>query len=271
MRTRGPMVTYAKDVGLAYYRSRIASCESLSHEQETQLVDAWRRGDQRSGERLIESSLRHVLSIAREYRRWGVAMDDLVQQGNIGLLKAAQRFDPSQEVALKTYAAYWIRAEIRDYVVRGYRIVRLGTTRSERTALGAYRTSSVQSVEELAERSGMPEARCRLLWPLLANGDRSLDAAPVGGVPARELLRDARPDPERCAIERQTQAEASERVTRALGALSEREQKIVWARVAAEEPETLEALGKRMGVSRERVRQLESRAREKLREALEVA
>ena len=150
------MGTYARDVGFTYYRSRIARCEALSHEQETQLVEAWRRGDQRSGARLIESGLRHVLSIAREYRRWGVAMDDLVQQGNIGLLKAAQRFDPSQQTSLKTYAAYWIRAEIRDYVVRSYRIVRLGTTRTERRALRVFRTRAVQTVEELAEQSGMP-------------------------------------------------------------------------------------------------------------------
>src|SRR5262249_41048563 len=142
---------------------------------------------------------------------WGVAIDDLVQQGNIGLLKAAQRFDPSQQVSLKTYAAYWIRAEIRDYVVRSYRIVRLGTTRSERRALRAYRTSSVQSVEELAQRSGMPEARCRLLWPLLAHGDRSLDAVPAGGSPARDSLRDARPDPELQAIEREAQSQARAR------------------------------------------------------------
>lgn len=265
------MGTYAVDRGFAYYRSRVAACDALSAEQEGDLARQWRAGHARAGAQLIEANLRHVIHIAREYRRWGVPVDDLVQQGNIGLLKAAERFDPSQEVCLKTYAAYWIRAEIRDYVVRSYRIVRLGTTRSERRALRAYRTSSVESVEELAERSGMPEARCRLLWPLLAHGDRSLDAAPAGGVPARELLRDARPDPERCAIEHEAQVQSSERVTRALAVLSEREQKIVWARVAAEEPETLEALGKRMGVSRERVRQLESRAREKLREALEVA
>ena len=244
------MGTYAKDVGLAYYRSRIANCEALSHEQETQLVEAWRRGDQRSGERLIESSLRHVLSIAREYRRWGVAMDDLVQQGNIGLLKAAQRFDPSQQTSLKTYAAYWIRAEIRDYVVRSYRIVRLGTTRTERRALRVFRTRAVQTVEELAEQSGMPPARCALLWPLLAHGDRSLDSAPAGGVPGIDMLRDGGPDPERIALTREAEAHAQQRVARALGALSEREQGIVWARLAEEEPETLEQIGKRIGVSR---------------------
>ena len=265
------MATYARDNGSAYYRSRIATCEPLSHAQETELVIAWRAGNARAGSRLIESNLRHVVTIAREYRRWGIAMDDLVQQGNIGLLKAAQRFDPDQETSLKTYAAYWIRAEIRDYVVRGYRIVRLGTTRTERKALRAFRTSSVQTVEELAARSGMPEARCRLLWPLLTHGDRSLDSAPAGGVPAREGLRSEALDPERLALQREAHASTCQRVERALTVLSEREQRIVWARLAEEEPETLEQIGKRIGVSRERVRQLEQRARQKLLEALAPA
>jgi RNA polymerase sigma-32 factor len=265
------MSTYVTDAGLTHYRSRVAVCEPLSHEQETALVTAWRAGDARAGTRLIEANLRHVIGIAREYRRWGVAMDDLIQQGNIGLLKAAQRFDPSQETSLKTYAAYWIRAEIRDYVVRCYRIVRLGTTRTERRALRAFRTSAVASVEELAERSGMPEARCRMLWPLLAQGDRSLDVAPAGTTPAREMLRGDGLDPELIALEREAAAARCQRVELALGALSEREQHIVWARMAEDEPETLEQIGKRIGVSRERVRQLEQRARDKLRDALVTA
>ena len=263
------MATHAADRGLWHYHSRVAGRAALSLDEEAALARAWRGGDQHAGTRLIECNLRHVFVIAREYRRWGVPMDDLVQQGNIGLLKAAQRFDPEQAVSLKTYAAYWIRAEIRDYVVRTYRIVRLGTTRSERRALRAYRTSSVDSVEELAARSGMPEARCRLLWPLLAHGDRSLDAAPAGGgAPPRDQLRDDHPDPEHVALEREAQAQAGARLKHALAALSQREQHIVWARVAADEPETLEQIGARMGVSRERVRQLEARARGKLRAAL---
>jgi RNA polymerase sigma-32 factor len=264
------MGTYARDNGLSYYRSRIAACDALTNDQEAQLATAWRAGDSRAGSRLIEGNLRHVITIAREYRRWGVAMDDLVQQGNIGLLKAAQRFDPSQQTSLKTYAAYWVRAEIRDYVVRSYRIVRLGTTRTERRALRAFRTSSVQNVEELAARSGMPEARCKLLWPLLAHGDRSLDSAPPGGVPAREALRGEGLDPEHLAMQREARTETNLRIEHALSVLSEREQRIVWARLAEDEPETLEQIGKRIGVSRERVRQLEQRARQKLRDALEA-
>ena len=184
------MGTYVADEGWARYRARAAQHESLSSEQEAALARAWRAGDERAGARLIECNLRHVVAIAAEYRRWGVPCDDLVQEGSIGLLKAARRFDPTLACSLKAYASYWIRAELRDYVVRGYRIVRLGTTRTERRALRAFRTTNVESAEQLAERSGMPQSRCMLLWPLLSHGDQSLDTAPASGVPARERLRD---------------------------------------------------------------------------------
>ena len=235
----------------------------------------------RAGTRLVQGNLRHVVAIAHEYRRWGVPIDDLVQQGCMGLLKAAQRFDPAVLPAanspergsgsLRAYAAYWIRAEIRDYVVRSYRIVRLGTTRTERRALRAYRTRAVRTVEELAAESGMPMARCEQLWPLLAQGDRSLDFAVDGRLPGRELLRDEQPGPEARAIRREECEGARTRVTEAMATLSERERRILWARLAADEPETLAQVGKRLGVSRERVRQLESRAREKMRVALGAA
>jgi len=262
------MGAHAAESRQSSYRSRVSACEVLTAAEEIALARRWHAGDERAGARLIECNLRHVIAIAHEYRRWGAPIDDLVQQGSIGLLKAARRFDPAQGLTLRTYAGYWIRAEIRDYVVRCYRIVRLGATRTERRALRAYRTSAVQNVEELAERSGMPEARCRLLWPLLAQNDRSLDNAGTSGTVGRDLLRDQRPDPEALAIARQNEDSARDRVKRALRVLSERERRIVWARLATEQPETLEQLGKRLGVSRERVRQLESRARLKLRDAL---
>lgn len=262
------MAAYVRETSSDRYRSRVTSSAGLTLEQEVELAERWRNGDARAGGLLIEANLRHVATIAREYRRWGVAYDDLMQQGSIGLLKAAQRFDPTQGNSLRVYAGYWIRAEIREYVVRCYRIVRLGSTRSERRALRAFRTSAVQNVEELAERSGMPEARCRLLWPLLTHGDRSLDASPNGATPHGEMLRAVEPDPEKQALANEAQQAASSRVQRALAVLSDRERHIVWARMASDEPQTLEHIGKKLGVSRERVRQLEDRAKTKLREML---
>ena len=274
------MALYASSTRWAIDRSSAGRFESLTPEQEAELARQLRAGDERASSRLIQGNLRHVVAIAHEYRRWGIPIDDLVQQGCLGLLKAAQRFDPSVVPpqsnpergtgSLRAYAAYWIRAEIRDYVVRSYRIVRLGTTRTERRALRAYRTRAVRTVEELAEQSGMPRARCEQLWPLLVQGDRSLDFASEGRLPGRELLRDEHPGPEACAIRNEESEGARSRVTEALATLSDRERRILWARLAADEPETLAQVGKRLGVSRERVRQLESRAREKMRAALQA-
>jgi RNA polymerase sigma-32 factor len=246
--------------------------------EEAALASAVRRGERGAAERLITSNLRHVHAIAQEYRRWGVPIDDLVQQGCLGLLKAAERFDPTSidgdargGGSLKAYATYWIRAEIRDYVVRGYRIVRLGTTRTERRAVRAYRTSAVNSAVELAANSGMPEARCEQLWPLLTRGDISLDFTPTGRPSAGEQLRAEQLDPEAMAMARQERGLAQERVARALSDLSDRERRILWSRLGSDDPETLEQIGKQLGVSRERVRQLESRACEKVRRALDAA
>ena len=253
----------------ALYKARVANIETLDSDGEAALAIAWKKGNRRAGDRLIESNLKHVIAIAREYRRWGVPLDDLVQQGNIGLLKAAERFDPSQKTSLRTYAAYWIRAEIRDYVVRGYRIVRLGTTRTERRAMRAFRSTAIDTVEELAEHSGMPLARCQMLWPLLKSSDRSLDHTPrAGAAPPREHLRAETPAPEEVLCAREEEEGRQKLVGGALDTLSDRERRIVRARMMTEEPATLEQLGKRIGVSRERVRQLETRAKDKIRDAL---
>lgn len=254
--------------GLARLRRRIAASPGLESQEETELAAAFQAGDMRAGEKLIAHNLKHVLSIALEYRRWGVPVEDLVQQGSMGLLHAARRFDPARAACLRTYAAYWIRAEIRDYVVRSHRIVRLGTTRTERRAMRAFRSTPVANAAELAERSGMPLARCELLWAVLVQRDRSLDAPTPTGMIGRDLVPASTPDPEACAVEHQERVHTSALASRALGALTERERCIVQARMMAEEPETLDRLGARLGVSRERVRQLETRARQKMHDAL---
>jgi len=170
------MTIIVSATALDRYRASLRRVEILDAESERELAQSWADGNQPAGARLIESSLPFVISIAREYRRWGVPLEDLIQQGNLGLLKAASKFDPEKNCRLITYAAYWIRAEIRDYVVRSYRIVRLGTTRTERRAMRAFRRKTFESAQTLAEESGMPLRRAKQLWPLLARGDVSLDA-----------------------------------------------------------------------------------------------
>jgi RNA polymerase sigma-32 factor len=266
---RGVSTTISSQkTSLDRYRTSLEGLEPLASHVERDLALRWRAGDPLAGKRLIEASLPFVIRIAREYRRWGAPLEDLIQQGNLGLLKAAQKFDPEKQCRLITYAVYWIRAEIRDYVVRTYRIVRLGTTRTERRAMRAFRRSGAENVSDLAAESGMPEARAQMLLPLLKQGDMSLDATYTDRGPAVDRLGDGGETPEDLLLTRDTKSGVREALELALVDLNPRERRIVEARMIAEDPQTLEALGREMGVSKERVRQIEERAREKLRERL---
>jgi RNA polymerase sigma-32 factor len=262
------MTTSTQPTALDRYRASLRRVEILDAKAERELAQQWADGDQRAGAALVESSLPFVISIAREYRRWGVPLEDLVQQGNLGLLKAASKFDPEKNCRLITYAAYWIRAEIRDYVVRSYRIVRLGTTRTERRAMRAFRRKAVESPEALAEESGMPLNRAKQLWPLLTRGDTSLDASVSDAPAVMERFSYTQPTPEEDVARSEAVHHVREELDSAMASLTDRERRIIEARILSDEPETLEALGKEMGVSKERVRQLEVRARLKLRDKL---
>ena len=263
------MTIIVSATALDRYRGSLRRVEILDADSERELARSWADGNQSAGARLIESSLPFVISIAREYRRWGVPLEDLIQQGNLGLLKAASKFDPEKNCRLITYAAYWIRAEIRDYVVRSYRIVRLGTTRTERRAMRAFRRKTFESAQTLAEESGMPLSRAKQLWPLLARGDVSLDATVTDAPTAMERMSYTQPTPEESVARSQSVDHVRAAMQSAMESLTAREQRIVEARILSDEPCTLQALGREMGVSKERIRQLEVRARQKLRERLE--
>jgi RNA polymerase sigma-32 factor len=231
------------------------------------LIRAFQGGDLRAGDALIRSQLGLVRSIAHGYRLWGVAVEDLVQQGCIGLLKAMQRFDATRTQSLQSYAGYWIRAEIREYVVRTYRIVRLGSTRTERKALRTYRVRAIESVEQLAKESGMPITRCEQLWPLLSRGDTRIDDTRQCAAPLDRLTCNPY-DPEVLALQSERIDQLRIRVEGALSLLSDRERRIVEARMMSDEPRTLESLAAEFGLSRERVRQLEAAAKAKIKERL---
>ena len=255
---------------LRAYRESLAGVRALDRETERDLAHRWRDGDQRAGCRLVEACLPFVISIALEYRRWGVPLEDIIQQGNLGLLKAASKFDTKKECRLATYAAYWIRAEIREYVVRAFRVVRLGTTKGERRALRAYRRLQTTDPVALAEISGLSEERVRLLLPLLSGREMSLDAGTNDMPPAIDRLASTSMSPEDEASGHEITAQAARAVRNAVGELDEREQMIVKERLMTEDPPTLQELGNRLGVSKERVRQLEERARSKLRGELQA-
>lgn len=265
------MGTTLERAAFSVYRTQLGNQTTLTPEMEHDLALRWRKGDRDAGRKLIEACLPFVMTVALEYRRWGLPMEDIVQEGNIGLLKAAERFDPERGCRLATYAAYWIRAEIREHVARGYRIVRLGSSKSERRALRIYRKTHERDPRALAELSGLTEERATELLPLLMARDVSLDrtAGPDEGLSPADRLPspDESPEDEACAAdERQWLSEA---LTQAISELSPRERQIMNQRWLTEEPMTLEQLGADFGVSKERVRQIEERAKKRIRERME--
>jgi RNA polymerase sigma-32 factor len=262
------MGSYDEVASLRAYRQSLTHIAPLSREDERTLARRWAAGDRKAGDAIVRGCLPFVVSIALEYRRWGVPLEDIVQQGNLGLLRAAKKFDLAKECRLATYAAYWIRAEIREYVVRAYRVVRLGTTKSERRALRLYRTTQDTSAETLAKASGLSIERVEQLLPLLAARETSLDANTNGAPAVSERLVAAGRSPEEEAGASESRSRTETAVHAALGVLNERERLIVEKRIMAEEPATLQELGARLGVSKERVRQLEERAYGKLRSTL---
>jgi RNA polymerase sigma-32 factor len=253
---------------LAAYHGDLSQVSPLDRETERALALQWLAGDEDAGRRIVEACLPFVISIALEYRRWGVPLEDIIQQGNIGLLRAARKFDLAKDCRLATYAAYWIRAEIREYVVRGFRVVRLGTTKGERRALRAYRTTGETDPERLAAVSGLSVERVVGLLPILTARESSLDASSGDNAPAIDRLAGQEPSPEDASSARELQHRAEAAVAEALSLLSDREQMIIRERMMSEDPATLETLGETLGVSKERVRQLEARAKGKLRESL---
>jgi len=249
---------------LSTYRAEVSGKRALSAELELSLVAAWRSGDQRAGHQIVEACLPFVMTIAHEYRRWGVPMEDIIQEGNIGLLKAATRFDPCRGCRLVTYAAYWIRAEIRDYVVRVYRVVRLGASKGERRALRIYRRTRERDPQALAEASGLSQARVEQLLPLLVARDSALDMPEATGLSLSERLPNGEPTPEDVVADKDEGDKLEHALLRAIEELPPREQHILRARWLTEDPQTLEQVGVHFGISKERVRQLEERAKARL-------
>jgi RNA polymerase sigma-32 factor len=268
---RGGTMRFAQSTdSLTRYKSSLAGVAPLDRQTERDLARKFLKGDRRSGDALVAACLPFVVSIALEYRRWGVPLEDIIQQGNLGLLRAAKKFDPERDVRLATYAAYWIRAEIREYVVRAFRVVRLGTTKAERRALRAFRAGEA-NVERLAEMSGLSVERTEQLLPMLMGRESSLDARTDDGGSPQDRLASTRPSPEEETQANEEQKRAHAAIGDALVTLSDREKLIIKERMMTDDPPTLQALGDRLGVSKERVRQIEERAKSKLRERLSQA
>jgi RNA polymerase sigma-32 factor len=257
----------------------------LEREEEQRLAVMWKRDrDQEALHRITTAHMRLVIAMAAKFRHYGLPMGDLIQEGHVGLLEAAARFDPEREVRFSTYAAWWIRASIQDFILRNWSIVRGGTSSAQkslffnlrrlraRLAQGASNLSISGVYKEISAALGVSEADVALMDSRLSGPDTSLNAPLVddGGSSAERsdfLVSDA-PLPDEVVGELIDVERRSDWLKSALEVLNARELRIIEERRLTDDGATLEALGETLGISKERVRQIETRALEKLKAAL---
>ncbi len=271
------------DTGLARYLEEIRRFPMLAADEEYRLAKRLREdGDAASAETLITSYLRFVGKVAMSYRFYGLPIADVIEEGNIGLMTAVSRFDPDRGCRLATYANWWIRAAIQDYVLRSWSLVRMGTTNNQKklffglrrtkARLAAYEDGDLHPghVTAIATLLGVHDREVVAMNRWLA-GDRTLNAPianEAGAVEWLDLLVDGQPSPEDALVAHEQETGRHAALYRALGRLKPRERHILEARRLWEEPMKLEALAAEYGVSRERIRQIELRAFEKVQEAI---
>lgn len=231
--------------------------------------------------RLVTSNLRNVVRIAMDYAGYGLPIEDIVQEGTIGLMVAVKKFDPYKGNRLMTYAVWWIKAMIHDYILRFYSQVKLGTTKlQKRLFYGLNRLSAEEEVVDgnISDRTQAISARLDAdpqqveeIITRLTYRDQSLDTplAEDSEASFMDLLADSRSNPEDHVMERERTSLVTDQVHQAIATLSDREQDIVRQRLMAERPQTLEDLGRQYNISKERIRQIENNVKNKLRKALE--
>ncbi|GAD55618.1 RNA polymerase factor sigma-32 [Limimaricola cinnabarinus] len=264
--------------------------ELLDAETELRLAYAWR--DQRcekSLHRLITAYMRLAISMASKFRRYGAPMNDLIQEASLGLMKAADKFDPDRGVRFSTYAVWWIKASIQDYVMRNWSMVRTGSTSSQKSLFFNMRRVQARIEREaaaegreldgatlrkmIAKEVGVPLADVEMMEGRLSGSDFSLNATQSAEDEGREWIEALVDDGEQAAELVQNSHDTDmlrQWLLSALSALNAREQFIVRERKLRDAPRTLESLGDELGLSKERVRQLEAAAFGKMRRSLET-
>lgn len=260
----------------------------LGRDEERELARRAEAGDADAAGRLIASHLRFVIKIARRYRGSGLPMSDLIQEGTVGLIRAVRRFNPDRGVRLSTYAMWWIRSAIQDHVMHSWSLVRMGTTNAQKALIlrlrqvtaeliGGAEGLSDEITARLAKSFGATANEVATLARRLAGGDWSLDqpmAGPGGDGDQRtwmDCLTSDAPTPEQAVAEANERRFVSDIVGKALAMLPPREQLVIRKRYFEEVRQTFEAIGRELGVSKDRVRQLETRALAKLRDLLQPA
>ncbi len=261
---------------LKTYLNEIERYPVLTREQELELANRYKGGDDDTAVNdLITSNLRFVIKVALGYRNYGIKVMDLVQEGNIGLIKAVEKFDPDKGYRLISYAVWWIKAYIQNHIIRSWSMVKMGTTQAQRKLF--YRVGDLpeatdfdihlDNVSKLADRINVTDDEVIDMAARLKARDLSLDE--LLGDSSRDsfadTLRDERADQERDLAEKQELQNLKRWVDEAVDKLNPREKYIVERRILSDEPETLKELGKHFGVTRERARQIERAALQKLK------
>ena len=259
------------------------SAPLLSRERELDLARRWRcRQDERALHELIRSYLRLVVSTAGRFKHYGLPMSDLVQEGVVGLMQAAARFEPERDVRFSTYASWWIRSAMQDFILRNWSVVRTGTTAAQKSLFfnlrrlrariddGRFAGLDDAGKAYIAQELAVDVREVEAMEMRLMGGDQSLNAtiSPTGEDVWQDCLADDRPGPEEIVTGAHDGRQRSRWLALSLAELSERERTIIHERRLREDGRTLEELGLRLGISKERVRQIESRALQKLKSAL---
>ncbi|HCI48417.1 MAG: RNA polymerase factor sigma-32 [Alphaproteobacteria bacterium RIFCSPLOWO2_01_FULL_45_8] len=279
-----PFQSTSEDMG-QYFR-KIKSYPILEPDEEYELAQRWYQSqDADAAQRLITSHLRLVVRIAAGYRGYGLPMADLIAEGNIGILNAMKKFDPEKGFRFSTYAIWWIKAAIQDYIVRTWSLVKIGTTAAQRKLFfnlkrmkkeiseleDDFQGMTDKDIRVIAKELKVTETEVREMEERLSGGDASLNASPSSegeGPEWQDWIESASPSQEEKSIETDKARKQTEILEKCLQYLTPREVVILKARRLEEPPKTLDAISKEVGVSKERIRQIEERAFAKLREIM---
>ena len=274
------------DIGLKNYLEEIKKFPMLSAEEEYTLANRWQvHKDTNAAHQLVTSHLRLVAKIAMGYKGYGLPITDIISEGNIGLMQAAQKFDPEKGFRLTTYAMWWIKAAMQEYILRSWSLVKIGTTavqkklffnlRSAKNRIQAYEEGDLkqENLEKISNQLNVPEKEVINMNRRLSGGDPSLNASiKTDGEQTGEWqdwLESDEPNQEETYSEREEENLRKEMINESLQVLNERELDIIQTRKLSDTPTTLEDLSEKYNISRERIRQIEVRALEKVKEALE--
>jgi len=269
--------------GLSIYLSQIKKFPMLDAEEEYMLAKNWREnGNLQSAHKLVTSHLRLVAKIAMGYRGYGLPVNELISEGNVGLMQAVKKFDPEKGFRLATYAMWWIKAAIQEYVLRSWSLVKMGTTTAQKKlffnlkkiknqiAAGQEGDLRDEQVEEISKRLDVDSHEVINMNRRMMGQEKSLNDPIKSGETDewQDWLVDDSLDQELIVSQKQEYDDKKELLNSAMKILNEREKEIITARRLSEEPQTLEDLSKKYKISRERIRQIETKAFEKLQKSM---